>query len=82
MPTTRQQILGWIKHCEREHPGKGTHIPSWLCSMDAVTEAEGDGFIEMIGLAPPCGAESVIIYGLTHKGRQDYYSNLPRAGQS
>lgn len=74
----RQQLLGWIEHCEREHPGEGTHFPSWLCSMDAVHEAVADGQIESIGCTP--GRQSVVIYGLTHKGRQKYYAQLPRAG--
>ena len=81
MTTTRQQLLGWLEHCERDHPGQGTHIPSWLCTMDAVREAEEAGDIEVIGHAPLRGAETIVIYGLTHKGRQEYYSNLPRAGQ-
>lgn len=79
MTTTRQQLLGWIEHCEREHPGQGTHFPAWLCTMDAVNEAEAEGFVESIGCSP--GRQSVVIYGLTHKGRQDYYANLPRAGE-
>ena len=49
--------------------------------MDAVREAEEAGDVEVIGHVPLRGAETIVIYGLTHKGRQEYYSNLPRAGQ-
>lgn len=82
MTTTRQQLLGWIEHCEREHPGKATNIPVWLCSMDALHEAEIDGFVSAIGKQPFIARDgsSLVIYGLTDKGRQEFYGNLPRAG--
>ena len=80
MVTTRQQLLGWLEHCERSHPNEGTHFPHWLCSMDAVHEAEADGDIEVIGDAHFHGSESIVIYGLTRQGRQKFYASLPRAG--
>lgn len=82
MPTTRQQLLGWIEHCEREHPGKATHIPTWLCTMNAVHDAVESGHLIQTGgesLGPRHG--TMLIYGLTDRGRQDFYSNLPKAGE-
>lgn len=81
MATTRQLLLGWIEHWEREHPGKGTHIPTWLCSMDAVEEAVRDGDVVRIGgqpLGPRLG--TMLIYGLTDKGRLAFYAMLPKTG--
>lgn len=43
MATTRQMVLGWVEHWEREHLGEATHFPTWLCSMEAVHEAVADG---------------------------------------
>jgi len=77
MATTRTQLLGWIEHCEREHPGKGTHIPVWLCSMHAVHEAVADGDVKEIGKQPFRSTESFVIYGLTEQGRCKFYASLP-----
>lgn len=81
MTTTRVQLLGWIEHCERDHPGQGTNIPVWLCSMDFVHETEAEGFIEKTGTVPliPRWGMSSVIYGLTDKGRIEFYNALPRA---
>lgn len=72
MTTTLYQLLGWIEHCEREHPDKETSIPWWLCSMDALHDAVADGYVEEIGRRPfiPRWGMSFAIYGLTKKGRE------------
>lgn len=79
MTTTRIQLLGWLEHCEREHPGKGTPIPTWLCSMDALYDEVGRGTVEEIGIQPIVPRMGMVstIYGLTDKGRQEFYSSLP-----
>lgn len=81
MATTRIQLLGWIEHCEREHPQMGTCIPTWLCSMDAVEEAERDGDICEIGTHSwlPRFGWSTRIFGLTDQGRAKLFSALPTA---
>lgn len=79
MPITRHQLLGWIEHCERAHPGVATNIPTWLCTMDAVRDAVESGHIMETGfqfLGARIGMGS--IYSLTDKGRQEFYADLPR----
>jgi hypothetical protein len=83
MPTTRMQVLGWIEHCESEHPGLGTMIPTWLCTIEALHEAIADGDVQQIGqraLIPRMGISSVI-YGLTDQGRLKFYEGTPVAGE-
>jgi hypothetical protein len=83
MTTTRIMLLGWLEHCEREHSGQGTHIPMWLCSIDAVREAVEDGDVCQNGTAPMWGM-SFVVWGLTDKGRAKLYPALqtPTIGPS
>jgi hypothetical protein len=77
------QLLGWIDFCEREFPGKDTHIPVWLCPHEYLKKACEDGFIEQKGLQPliPRIGMNSVIFGLTDLGRRTLYSTLPRAGE-
>lgn len=78
------QILGWIDHCERELPERGTSIPAWLCTRAAFEEAVADGHIEVKGekaLVPRLGLRGVQ-YGLTVKGRAELSAALAASEDS
>jgi hypothetical protein len=73
------RLLGWIEHCEREHPSQATCIPSWLCPYETLKEAVDKGWIEkksMQNLVPRLDM-SGIVYGLTQEGRVQFYFRLP-----
>jgi DNA-binding PadR family transcriptional regulator len=72
------QILGWVEHCERDHGGCSMW-PTWLASTWAFHDAFKEGYIAEIGKRPliPREGTSLVLYGLTDKGRQEFYAALP-----